>query len=343
MSKEKYYNNNRGRGNSKDKSKKKEVLPRLKGGRRRNPKDTLNLISNVSNFHLQWNKLTRFDANGSYKVISDEYKDKKIEIGDNFYLQLVERQEKTAEISTTKVKCWNQTTSSRMIVGMGGASVYENSLTLHHIYGFPYIPASGIKGVVRSYLIRCFFELTENEKEKYPLEGEEKVVKNNIQKRDELLEQKAMEDLVFAAIFGTNDKAGSGSTRGNVIFFDSYPTKAPEVEVDVMTPHYGEWYGAKEGNLYSKPPADIYNPVPLTFLTVKAGTEFKFILGEQKNNTTLSDEVKNNSPLIKNSNKKLTSDFSLTKIAAYWLQRALSEHGIGAKTAVGYGFFEEAQ
>ena len=44
-----------------------------------------------------------------------------------------------------------------MVVGLGGESVYETSITLHHIYGIPYIPASSIKGVVRSWIITEVF------------------------------------------------------------------------------------------------------------------------------------------------------------------------------------------
>src|SRR5690606_28759234 len=34
----------------------------------------------------------------------------------------------------------------RLAVGLGEISVYETSIKLHHIYGFPYIPASTFKG-----------------------------------------------------------------------------------------------------------------------------------------------------------------------------------------------------
>ncbi|MCM8809920.1 MAG: type III-B CRISPR module RAMP protein Cmr6, partial [Candidatus Omnitrophica bacterium] len=40
-------------------------------------------------------------------------------------------------------------TKSRLIVGLGSSHALETSLTLHHIYGIPYIPASALKGVCR--------------------------------------------------------------------------------------------------------------------------------------------------------------------------------------------------
>jgi len=46
----------------------------------------------------------------------------------------------------------------RLIVGLGNESIYETSMTLHHIYGFPYIPGSAIKGVTRNYYINDIYD-----------------------------------------------------------------------------------------------------------------------------------------------------------------------------------------
>src|SRR5579872_4123075 len=44
------------------------------------------------------------------------------------------------------------TTDWRMVVGLGGESVLETDLTLHHLYGIPFIPGSALKGLTRSYV-----------------------------------------------------------------------------------------------------------------------------------------------------------------------------------------------
>lgn len=50
------------------------------------------------------------------------------------------------EIASTKMKVvW------RMVVGLGSASVLETSMTLHPIYGFPFIPGSALKGITHAY------------------------------------------------------------------------------------------------------------------------------------------------------------------------------------------------
>lgn len=166
----------------------------------------------------------------------------------------------------------------RLIVGLGGASVYETSITLHHLYGFPYIPASGIKGMVNAYV---HTQVADYETKKQDVER----------------------------IFGTQDQIGS------IIFYDGLPKTPPEIKPDVMNPHYTPYY--KPGNS-TEPPADYHKPVPVNFLTVK-NTTFGFTIGVRKN--------------IAESERK-----HLLEKTEQWLKEALEEQGIGAKTAVGYGY-----
>lgn len=163
----------------------------------------------------------------------------------------------------------------RMVTGMGEASVYETNMTLHPIYGLPYIPASSIKGFLRHYL-------------------------NEVEEGKEYIEQ----------IFGKNDEDSSTGkpVRGQYIFFDAFPTKSPRIELDVMTPHYPKYYG--EG----QPPADWQSPTPIHFLTVGQGTPFRFLIGLPNND--LESQLES------------------------WLRGALKTRGLGAKTAVGYGYWK---
>ena len=175
----------------------------------------------------------------------------------------------------------------RMVVGLGHPSVYETSMTLHHIYGIPYIPASAIKGVVRNHIICEQFNASED---------------------------KALQDSGFCEVFGSPEHIG------NVIFFDAFPTKEPIINVDVMTPHYQPYYSDASGKT---PPADYHAPVPIPFLVVE-DTPFKFVIGIRKKH-----------------NKKISDMVIKGKSIDKWLKEALEEHGIGAKSAVGYGYFDE--
>ena len=175
-------------------------------------------------------------------------------------------------------------TAWRFIVGLGHESVYETSITLHHIYGIPYIPASAIKGVVRSYIIQEVFS-------------------NDGQNLKDA-EKMALENEAFVNIFGSQDQ------EGNIIFFDAFPIEAPSIEPDVMNVHYPDYYS--KDNI---PPTDYQNPNPIYFLTVKG--KFKFVIAAKKG--------------------KLEDYKIADKTITEWLKEALETHGIGAKTAVGYG------
>jgi len=176
--------------------------------------------------------------------------------------------------------CVTGTLGSRMVLGLGGGSVYETSITLHRIYGFPYVPGSSVKGCLRSYIIRDLFGGSE---------------------------ANALADCDFANVFGTQGQ------RGNVIFIDAFPVEISKLELDIMNPHYPNWYSK------GMSPNDTDNPVPVKFYAVPENTQFVFRLASKKTD-------------IKNCSIK---SVSLTKL----LETTLKEIGIGAKTATGYGWF----
>ena len=181
-----------------------------------------------------------------------------------------------------------------MALGLGHENVYETGITLHHIYGIPYIPASSVKGVVRSWIIQEKFD-----------NNEEKAFADN-----------SDESKMMCDIFGCDEKSYYKEARqGSITFFDAFPTEAPTIEPDIMNPHYPEYYGKD-----NVPPTDYQNPVPIPFLTVK-NTKFQFIIGSKK-------EPLNNYKIGENT-------------IEIWLKEALTHHGIGAKTAVGYGRMTE--
>lgn len=198
----------------------------------------------------------------------------------------------------------------RMVVGLGNASVYETGMTLHPIYGFPYIPASAVKGVIRSWIITECFEKDEN---------------------------LALKSDLFVHIFGSDTRGGDSKARkGGAVFFDALPVDKICLEPDVMTPHYGEYY--TDG----KPPADYLTPSPIHFLTVR-NTSFRFWFGLSKKDIYKSlsnfdhDALQEKSPGESDSR----SDTSLLTFISGWLIDALENHGIGSKTAVGYGRMRE--
>lgn len=209
----------------------------------------------------------------------------------------------------------------RLVVGLGTDTVYETGITLHHIYGFPYIPGQAVKGALRSFIINEFFG---------QIEGDKK--------------SGAFSDPLFCDIFGCPKKSFYDEARQGLIwFFDAFPTSAPELEVDIMNPHYGEYYSGN-GNV---PPADYLNPVPIPFLTVGEKTKFKFIIGAKKDKQkALKVYDKDKSQMTKQllnhkSDLNISDEMSLLEVVNKLLRKSLVDFGIGAKTAVGYGYFHE--
>lgn len=109
---------------------------------------------------------------------------------------------------------------------------------------------------------------------------------------------------------GTGPSPSSQGQRGEVEFLDALPSGGRfTLAADVLNPHYGPWYRGEE------PPADWLAPVPHTFITV-AQTTFTF------------DVIGRDAPTL--------------RTAARALLRGLTELGVGAKRAAGYGYFKEA-
>lgn len=216
----------------------------------------------------------------------------KIKYPDEYINNLVKRQK--ALINGLRDSCWyvesfEGITDSRLIIGLGGASVIETGMTLHPLYGFPYLPGSGLKGLARAYaeIVADF----QNEQEKKNLLRE---------------------------VFGSEDKDPhhvANNRQGKVFFMDGIPVKCPKIELDIMNPHYGDYYqGKKDSRDNIIPPGDYLDPNPITFLTVTKGQRFSFAL--------------------------LSRERELIDKAEQWLIGGLTELGAGGKTNVGYGYFK---
>lgn len=286
----------------------------------------------VDNFSLKFNQLIQKNNNSKLEMYKREKGRRgandsilspiplsgKVSYGSTDFSSLCKRQRRTAESLCEKesILNWDKPLdkNASLAIGLGSASVYETSMTLHHIYGFPYVPASGFKGVVRSWVIHEYFDSDE---------------------------AKAIQDQGFCDLFGcpkdiTKDKKKhlsyyakidikKGSRMGKAIFFDALPTIAPELKVDIMNPHYSEYYTKEE-----VPPADWLSPIPIPFLVVSKG-RFQFLVGMRS---------KIESGLFKLGGKDFENmSFALKSM----VDEALTEQGVGAKTAVGYGFFPKKE
>lgn len=137
-------------------------------------------------------------------------------------------------------------TLNKLAIGLGDQHVKETNLTLHHIYGIPYIPGQAFKGNVRHCFLDIYYDLLEKE------------FKDNNTKMTK----------IYKYIFGDTLNIGENE-KGHIIFFDAYPVNNINIEKDVMTPHIGTYYD--KGIV----PDNRFKANPIFFYTV-CDTEFEF-------------------------------------------------------------------
>lgn len=264
-------------------------------------------LTDIDNFYLKYYKAPLI-KNTEANETKLEFNNIKSHKHTNFFSnKIIEEQKKSAEVLfyQSEYKNLEKTLTDKLTIGLGIDSPYEAGINLHHIYGVPFIPGQALKGILRSYILQELFHEKEDD------DPEAKAIK---------------EDKLFVWLFGSS--SDNTESAGNVTFFDAYPANFSNenIDMDIMTPHYSPYYNDPDKN----PPADYYNPIPIPFVVVKDCT-FNFIFGiKRKPNPT----VMSNSKLNTNNFK------DIIKLIESWFNKALTEHGIGAKTSVGYGIFE---
>lgn len=170
---------------------------------------------------------------------------------------------------------------SSLATGMGMEHPLENGFAFLNPYGLPYLPGSSIKGVLR----RAAEELAQDSKDGW-------------------------NSTAIDVLLGHEDS--NNASRGALTFWDAIPEVAGNtMGMDVMTPHYGDYY---QGNAT---PHDAGSPNPIVFMVIPAKSKFTF---------------------------HVTADTQRLKGMENWqaLMQTAFDHafkwlGFGAKTAVGYG------
>ena len=196
-----------------------------------------------------------------------------------------ERWEKTTQAAGAR--SFKLKTEWRLIAGLGRKGMLEVGFTFNR-YGFPCLPGSSVKGLARAYALLEIAKALGEKKFKHEEKSKEKDSPLN-KLEDALLEdveskfEKAFDVFqpshdakqmarAFRAIFGTTGNAGK------VIFFDAIPSETCALDLDIMNPHYPDYY--KEGS--NEPPANWQSPIPVYFLAIAPGSEFHFARSEER-------------------------------------------------------------
>ncbi|MFH1575059.1 MAG: type III-B CRISPR module RAMP protein Cmr6, partial [Acidobacteriota bacterium] len=141
-------------------------------------------------------------------------------------------------------------TTGPLTLHLARASVLENAgICLHPLYGFTYLPGTGLKGMARAYA---------------------ETVWKAVQ-----ADRRKAEDSILA-VFG-NESGEPRAERqhvGFIVFHDAWPHEWPKLVVDIVNCHHPKYYGGSDG------PGDWENPVPVYFLAVPDGVKFSFALSK---------------------------------------------------------------
>ncbi len=220
--------------------------------------------------------------------------------------------------------------------GLGNEHPLENGFAFLSPYGLPYLPGSGVKGVLR----QAARELASGSwgdprgwgvDRRYALQVD----------REATIELSAID-----VLFGLESAdGGTDHARGALTFWDVIPQiEGDSLLVEIMTPHQAHYYQAKprpdrndqrahnkwmRDTAGSLSPHDSGQPNPISFLTVPPGSGFTFIV------TCDTRHLERLAPELGATDKDGQPRWKALMHAAF--AHAFEWLGFGAKTAVGYG------
>ena len=222
------------------------------------PKDTEEFIKNaeIDNLFLSLYRLPRkkitnkgetaIEPHGYY-ALQEEFQSRGNKNIESILTSLRKRMERFEEQFPSKIQLKYEP-ADKLLLGIGALSPYSNILlmTLHPVYGIPYIPSSSLKGAVRHCWIQEEYHGNESE---------------------------ALKDALFVKCFGTGAE-NQAASAGQLIFFDAFPEDSYTIVLDVQTPHFKDYYETKG----AKQPTDALSPVPIFFPAV-TNTKFWIFIG----------------------------------------------------------------
>lgn len=215
-------------------------------------------------------------------------------------------------------KAFYFTTAAPMVINQAGGVIENANMALHRHFNSPYLPGSAVKGAAR----HAAWEEWSNAEGKDKLNLAVKIaLAFGFPANDDRQEQSLNTFLKNQKpdMFGENGTFSSFA--GTASFLDAFPVTRPVLELDIVNCHHAEYYSGRQEKA-----ADSENPIPNYFLRVGAGVKFKFII----------------SPVKRwNSAQLMFPADQLLDFAERSLKKALTQNGMGAKTAAGYGWFKE--
>lgn len=206
--------------------------------------------------------------------------------------------------------------------GLGNEHPLENGFAFLNPYGLPYLPGSGVKGVLR----QAARELASGDWG--DARGWSETPCHELKVGSETVALSMLD-----VLFGRETAAGdTDHVRGALSFWDVIPQVAGNrLMVEIMTPHQSHYYQQKPERKSgdSVTPHDSGQPTPISFLTVPPGSDFVFhVVCDRAQLGRLA-------PALLENGADGRPQWQGLLTAAF--EHAFEWLGFGAKTAVGYG------
>ena len=244
--------------------------------------------------------------------------------------------------------------------GLGNEHPLENGFAFLNPYGLPYLPGSGVKGIVRRAAEELAHPAFFQDKNWtlpiiWHLFGFEPWLVSKGRASDAEWKEwiagfavsKEEIDTYLSAVLddSASDKRRDGilesasplhtllqdrnlHVRGALEFWDVVPQiSGNKLAVDVMTPHQSRYYDPRKSDAGSKSPHDSGQPIPINFLTVPPGSDFVF-------------HVRCDHRHLSRCAPELAGDDRWRTLLKAAFEHAFEWLGFGAKTVVGYGAME---
>lgn len=227
---------------------------------------------------------------------------------------LIRQQAQSCTISTDQLLRLHATAVAPFTTGLGNEHPLENGFAFLNPYGLPYLPGSGVKGVLR---------LAANE-----LASGEWAASDWSQDLRHEVHDKNGKRLFNASdidvLFGSEALEGENHLRGVLSFWDVIPQiEGTSLMVEIMTPHQSHYY-QKQKDAPVISPHDSGSPKPISFLTVPPNSSFAF-------------QVVCDSTRLQHLAPDLATNERWKVLLTEAFEHAFEWLGFGAKTSVGYG------
>jgi len=159
-----------------------------------------------------------------------------------------------AFLASCSAEEWQRTTQGLLTMHLARASSLENAgICLHPVFGLPYLPGTGLKGMARAFA-------------------------EAVWRQGKIGDEAAAAEALIEGVFGraSDKKNRKEALSGAIVFHDAWPTTWPVLTPDIVNNHHKDYYA---GDAF---PIDWDDPNPVSLFAVPAGPEFSFALAPRR-------------------------------------------------------------